>query len=125
MQGLSSLGSVAGLLAVASCYGALAAVSLFSLIGVSVDVDEAILVKLITGLLIVALLGMLYSWHSHRYPGPLLLSLGAAGLLFWVFYGNYSKSLELTGFVLLIIASVWDFRAKRRICADRCHGEHA
>jgi len=122
---LSSLGSVTSLLAVATCYGTLAAISLLSLIGVSVDIDEAILVKLITGLLIVALSGMLYSWRSHRHPGPLLLSLSAAALLFWVFYGSYSKSLELTGFALLVIASLWDFRAKKRACAESCHGENA
>ncbi len=115
-QNLSWLGSAASLLAVATCYGTLAAVSLLSLLGVSVDIDEATLVKWITGLLIVALSGMLYSWRSHRHPGPLILSLGAAALLLWVFYGHYSKPLELTGFALLVIASLWDFQAKRRVC---------
>ncbi|VAW68603.1 hypothetical protein MNBD_GAMMA09-2690 [hydrothermal vent metagenome] len=122
---LSSLGSITSLLAVAACYGTLAAVSLLSLIGVSVDIDEAVMVKFITALLIVALLGMLYSWRSHRHPGPLILSLSAAALLFWVFYGSYSKSLELTGFALLVIASIWDFRAKKRVCTEQCHGENS
>ena len=120
-QRLSWLGSVTSLLAVATCYGTLAAVTLLSLVGVSVDIDEATLVKLITALLILALSGMVYSWRIHRHPGPLLLSLGAAALLLWVFYGSYSKPLELTGFALLVIASVWDFRAKKRVCADGCH----
>ncbi|VAX14573.1 hypothetical protein MNBD_GAMMA24-1595 [hydrothermal vent metagenome] len=120
-QNLSWLGSVTSLLAVATCYGTLAAVSLLSLIGVSVNIDEAVLVKMITGLLVLALSGMLYSWRSHRHPGPLILSLGAAALLLWVFYGQYSKPLELTGFALLVIASLWDFRAKRRVCnASTC-----
>jgi hypothetical protein len=52
-----------------------------------------------------------------------MLSLGAAALLLWVFYGSYSKSLELTGFALLVVASVWDFRAKKRVCTDSCHAE--
>jgi arsenite methyltransferase len=121
---LSWLGSVTSLLAVATCYSTLAAVSLLSLIGVSVDIDEAVLVKLITGLLILALAGMLYSWRSHRHPGPLILSLGAAVLLLWVFYGSYSKPLELTGFALLVIASIWDFRARKRVCTEQCHGEN-
>lgn len=122
-QRLSWLGSVTSLLAVTTCYGTLAAVTLLSLIGVSVDFDEATLLKLITGLLILALLGMVYSWCIHRHPGPLLLSLGAAALLLWVFYGSYSKSLELTGFALLVVASVCDFRAKKRVCTDSCHAE--
>lgn len=124
-QRLSWLGSVTSLLAVATCYGTLAAVTLLSLIGVSVEIDESTLVILITGLLILALLGMVYSWRIHRHPGPLLLSLGAAALLLWVFYGSYSKPLELTGFALLVVASVWDFRAKKRVCADSCHSENA
>ena len=120
---LSWMGSVISLLAVATCYGTLAAVTLLSLIGISVDIDEAMLVKLITGLLVLAILGMVYSWRIHRHPGPLLLSLGAAVLLLWVFYGSYSKPLELTGFALLVVASVWDFRAKKRACTDGCHAE--
>lgn len=122
-QRLSWLGSVTSLLAVATCYGTLAAVTLLSLIGVSVELDEATLVKLITGLLILALSGMVYSWRMHRYPGPLIVSLGAAGILLWVFYGSYSKPLELMGFALLVIAAIWDFRAKKRVGADSCHGE--
>ncbi len=80
-QNLSWLGSATSLLAVATCYGTLAAVSLLSLIGVSVNIDEATLITSITGLLILALSGMLYSWRSHRHPGPLILSLSAAALL--------------------------------------------
>ena len=124
-RNLSWLGSATSLLAVATCYGTLAAVTLLSLIGVSVDIDEATLVKLITGLLVLALLGMIYSWRIHRHPGPLLLSLGAALLLLWVFYGSYSKPLELTGFALLVVASAWDFRAKKRVCTDGCHAEES
>ncbi len=117
-QRLSWIGSFSSLLAVATCYGTLAAVSLLSLIGISVDIDEATLVKLITGLLVMALLGMMYSWYIHRHFGPLLLSLVAATFLVWVFYGSYSKPLELTGFALLIIASIWDFRTKKRVCSE-------
>ncbi|HDH53233.1 MAG TPA: hypothetical protein ENH24_01965 [Nitrospirae bacterium] len=119
---LSWLGTVTNLLAVATCYGTLAAVALLSLIGVSVEIDEGMLVKLITGLLLLALLGMGYSYRLHRHPGPLLLSLAAAALLLWVFYGSYSKPLELTGFAALVIASAWDFRVKKRVCTQKCNG---
>lgn len=69
-QRLSWLGSVISLLTVATCYGTLAAVSLLSLIGISVDIEEATLVKLITGLLVLALMGMVYSWRTHRQSLP-------------------------------------------------------
>ena len=119
---LSRLGTVTSLLAVATCYGTLAAVALLSLIGVSVEIDEGMLVKLITGLLVLALSGMGYSYRLHRHPGPLLLSLAAAALLLWVFYGSYSRPLELAGFAALVIAAVWDFRVKKRVCTQKCNG---
>ena len=118
----SWVGSVASLLAVVACYGTLATVALLSVIGISVEIDESLLVKLITGLLVLALAGMGYSYSVHRYPGPLLLSIASAVLLLWVFYGIYSKPLELTGFIALVIASAWDFRAKKRACAEKSSG---
>ncbi|MFZ5557723.1 MAG: MerC family mercury resistance protein [Pseudomonadota bacterium] len=106
------------------CYGTLAAVALLSVIGASVEVDEGFLVKLISGLLLLALAGMGYSYRIHRHSGPLLLSIVSAMLLAWVFYGSYSKPLQLTGFAMLAAASIWDFRAKRRVCTDQpCGGQ--
>lgn len=110
------LGSVTGLLAVTACYGTLAAVALLSVIGISVKIDEALMEKLISGLLILVLVGMGYSYRIHRRPGPLLLSIVSAILLGWVFYYAYSKPLELAGFITLTIASIWDFFSKKRAC---------
>lgn len=118
----SWLGSAASLLAVVACYGTLAVVSLLSIIGISIKIDESTMAKLITGLLVLALGGMGYSYSVHRHPGPLMLSVASAAMLLWVFYGSYSKPLELAGFAALIIASIWDFRTKRRICVDKCTG---
>ena len=116
---LASLGSISSLLAVLACYGTVAAVALLSILGVSVDISEAALVKVVSVLLVLALLGMVYSFRTHRHPGPLTLSLAAATLLVWVFYGSYSKPLELIGFAGLLVASAWDFRAKKRSCPAR------
>ncbi len=113
----SWLGSAASLFAVMTCYGTLAAAALLPIVGISVEIDEGLMIKLISGLLILALAGMAYSYRMHRHPGPLLLSIASAALLLWVFYGSYSKPLELTGFVTLVVASVWDFRVKKRVCA--------
>lgn len=117
----SWLGSVTGLLAVATCYGTLAAVALLSFIGVSVHISEVTLVKLIIVLLSLALLGMGYSYRLHKHPGPLLLSLAAAALLLWVFFVSYAKTLEMVGFATLVVASVWDWRVKKRAC--ECGGK--
>lgn len=116
---LSWLGSATSLIAVIACYGTLAAVALLSLVGVSVKLDESFMVKLVTALLILALVGMGNSFRLHRHAGPLLLSLAAAAVLLLVFYAKYSRPLELTGFALLVIASVWDFRVRKRSCVCR------
>jgi len=116
---LSRVGSATSLLAVTACYGTLAAVALLSAVGVSIEIDEGFMVKMISGLLFFALAGMVYSYSLHRHPGPLSLSIASAALLSWVFFGSYSKPLELTGFAALVFASVWDFRVKKRACA--CH----
>jgi len=116
----SWIGSVSSLLAVLTCYGTLSTVALLSVIGISVEIDEGLLVKLFTGFLVVALTGMGYSFRTHRHPGPLLLSIASAALLLWVFYGSYSKPMEMTGFIALVIASLWDFRAKKRACINTC-----
>ena len=118
----SWVGSVTSLLAVVACYGTLAAVALLSVIGISIEIDEGLLAKLISSLLLLALAGIAYSYRVHRHPGPLLLGIASAALLLWVFYGSYSKPLELTGFIALVFASVWDFRAKKRGCSGTYKG---
>lgn len=105
------------MLAVVACYGTLAAVALLSFVGITVDIDEATLVKLVTVVLVLALLGMGHSYRAHRHPGPLVLAVVAAALLAWVFFGRYSKALELAGFAVLLLASGWDFRVRKRACA--------
>lgn len=117
---LSLLGPVISLLAVFACYGTLATVALLSFIGISVEIDEAVMVKLVSGLLVIALAGMFYSWRSHKSPGPFVLSVLAALILLWVFFCSYSKVLELAGFAILFIASIWDFRIRKRCCKNIC-----
>lgn len=113
---LASLAPVAGLLAVASCYGTLGVVALLSVIGVAVPLNEVLLVRIVTVVLAIALLGMAYSFRMHRDIKPSLLGIASAALLFWVFYGEYSRPLEALGFAGLMAASLWDFRAKHRAC---------
>jgi len=110
------LGSAASLFAVVACYGTLAAVALLAATGVSVDLNEGTLVIFITVLLGLAIAGMVYSFRLHRHPGPLTVSILSVAMLSWVFYGSYTKSLELAGFAGLVIASIWDFRCKKKAC---------
>jgi hypothetical protein len=113
---VSSLAAGTSLLAVVACYGTLGLVALLSLVGVTVEINEMLVARILTAVLAVALLGMLYSYRMHRDIKPFLLGTASAALLLFVFYGAYSRPLEALGFVGLVAASVWDLRAKHRVC---------
>ena len=102
---LRALASAGSLLAVASCYSTLGVVALLSMAGVTVHLNEVLMTRIITGVLVVALLGLGYSFRTHRDVGPLLVGLTSATLLLWVFYGHYTRPLEALGFVGLVAAS--------------------
>lgn len=114
---LASVASAGSLLAVVSCYGTLGIVALLSVVGISVHLNEALMARILTIVLAVALLGMLHSCRLHRDLRPFLLSAASAALLLWVFYGWDSRSLEALGFAGLVSASLWDLRAKHRACS--------
>lgn len=62
---------------------------------------------------------MVFSWRNHRHFGPLILTSAAVALLAWIFYGHYNAWLEGGGFAGLLIASIWDLRLKKRVCAAK------
>lgn len=113
---LGAVASMGGLLAVATCYGTLGIVALLSVVGVTVHMNEVLMTRIVTGVLVIALLGLGYSFRVHRSIGPLLIGLASAVLLLWVFYGRYTRPLEALGFIGLVTASAWDFRAKHLAC---------
>lgn len=108
------LGSVASLLAVLTCCGPLVIVALLGVIGVHVTIEESTLVRYITPLLVLALLGMGYSFWVYRKAGPPLLGSCSIFLLGLAFYTVHSETLEIVGFVGLIGASIWDVRVKKK-----------
>ena len=113
---LGTLASAGSLLAVASCYGTLGVVALLSVVGVSVPINEVLMTRIVTVVLGIALVGLGYSFRVHRNIGPLLVGLASAALLLWMFYGHDTRPLEAIGFVGLVAASAWDFRAKHLAC---------
>ena len=114
---LAPLALAASLLAVVSCYGTLGIVALLSVVGVTVHPNEGLMARILTIVLAVALLGMLHSRRGHRDMRPFLLGVASAALLIWVFHGRDSRPLEAMGFLGLVSASIWDFRARHRTCS--------
>lgn len=54
--------------------GTLATVALLSVISISIKIDEGLLVKLLSGLLVLALAGIGYAYSLHRHPGRSLVA---------------------------------------------------
>ena len=51
------------------------------------------------------------SARHHRAAGPIVIASLGLGLIVWVMYGAFNRVMEITGFVLLITAALWDWRA--------------
>ena len=107
---LASLGTILAFLA---CYGTLAVIGALSLIGISPAVNEGVWAGAIVLFALVALVGIVLGWRGHRVVGPLVLGVVGAGLVIYTMGVSYSRVVEIVGFVALIVAAVWDWRAKR------------
>jgi hypothetical protein len=100
-------------LAVLSCYGTTVLIGLLSLLGVTLAIDEGVWAGAIATFAALATVATAASYRRHRIPGPTVVAvLGLVlVLIFWVMLGTYSRIIELVGFVLLIAATLWDWRA--------------
>ncbi len=101
-------------LAVLSCYGTTVLIGLLSLLGVSLAVDEGIWAGAISVFAALATIAIAASYRRHRIIGPTVIAALGLGLILWVMFGSYSRVIELAGFVLLIAATLWDWRAGAR-----------
>lgn len=116
-DGLQRLGRYSGaavLFAVVACYGTLAMVSLLSLAGVTVNIHEGAWATVIVVFAWLAVLAMGVNMQRHRRFGPFIMSDVGAILVSWVMFVDYSRIMELTGFVLMIFAALWDRRLRTR-----------
>ena len=101
-------------LAIVACYGTAFAVAILAAFGVSVVLNQHLWAGLIVSFMIIALIALARSWRRHRRIGPLALAAGGGILIVWVMYGSYSRQIELVGFLLLSLASFWDWRLLTR-----------
>jgi rhodanese-related sulfurtransferase len=104
-------------LAVLSCYGTTVLIGLLSLLGVSLTLDEGIWAGAISVFVTLATVAIAASYRRHRIIGPTVIAALSLGLILWAMYGSYSRVTELAGFVLLIAATLWDWRAGGRASA--------
>ncbi|MCI0431250.1 MAG: MerC domain-containing protein [Rhodospirillales bacterium] len=110
---LGRLPAFATLLSMVACYGTLAVVASLSALGVAVTVNETLWAGAIVAFALLAVLGLLLGYRRHRRIWPILIGgLGVLGIGY-AMYVQYERWIEVSGFVLLGIGVLWDWRLRR------------
>lgn len=120
-DGLKWLGRYSGVAVVASivaCYGTLALVTVLSAAGVAMSVHEGAWATFIVVFAWIAVLAMGVNLRRHRNIGPFILSDMGALLVSWVMFVDFNRTMEVSGFALLVIAALWDRMLLRRVPAS-------
>lgn len=112
-RGLS--GIIALALAVLACYGTLLAVSVLSLLGLTIAVDDGLWAGTIFLFAALAALAVAAGVRKHHSPGALAVALLGVGLTGYALFARYDRLIELVGFVLLGAAIFWDFALRRQV----------
>lgn len=116
-KGLQRLGRYSGIavaLSLVACYGTLAVVLLLSAAGITMNVHEGAWATAIVVFAWIAVLAMGVNIPVYRNFGPFVVADIGALLVSWVMFVDYSRTLEMLGFVLLMAAALWDRRLRRR-----------
>lgn len=100
-------------LALASCYGTLAAVTVLSALGVAIGLDEGLWAAAIALFTLLAVGAVALGRRRHGQFAPAILAAAGCGLIFWVVFGDYNLTVELAGFVALLTAAILDWRLGR------------
>ncbi len=114
LQRLGRYSGVVVVLSVVVCYGTLALVTLLALVGVTLTINEGAWATAIVVLAWIAVLAIGVNIRRHRNFGPFVLADIGALLVSWVMFVDYSRTLEIVGFALLIVAAIWDRRLRGR-----------
>ena len=107
------LPAIATALSMMACYGTLIAISLLSVAEISIKLNNTVWASTIVVFAILAIVAIAIGNSRKKYFGPLVLASMGACLVSYAMFISYSVSVEIIGFGLLIMASIWDFLAKR------------
>lgn len=101
-------------LALLSCYGTLAAVSVLAMFGAGRMLDDTLWAGAIALFTLLTAVAVIAGVRRHRRVGPAGLAVAGAAVIHYALFVDYHVLVELGGFVLLI-ASVWrDVHLRRR-----------
>jgi SAM-dependent methyltransferase len=109
------VGAVGLILALAACYGTLAALGLLAAVGLGrPNPDETLWAGAIALFTALTAAAMAFGAHRHRIPGPPLLGVAGAAVVLFALFVHYHMFIEGAGFVLLAAAVAWDIVLRRR-----------
>lgn len=100
-------------LSLIACYGTLAIIAILGALGVAIALDEALWAGAIVAFAALAVGGLAIGFPRHRQVWPLLIGGLGAAAIGYAMYVQYLQLTELSGFVLLCVAAVWDWRLRR------------
>lgn len=100
-------------LALLACYGTLAVITLLSILGITLAVREDVWAGTIMLFVVSAAIVVAAGIKKHHAIGPLVPAVIGVALIGYVMFAAYSLTLEISGFVLLGIATYWDYRLRQ------------
>jgi hypothetical protein len=117
LQRLGRYSGVAVVLSVMACYGTLALSGVLSLLGITLPFHEGVWAVVIVVLAWIAVLAMGVNLRRIRNPGPFILCDVGALMISWVMLVNDDPSMEVIGFLMLMLAAFWERELRRRAMA--------
>ena len=88
--------------------------ALLSLVGITMDIHEGAWATVIVAFAWIAVLAIGVNMQRYRRFGPFILSDIGALLVSWVMFVDYSRTMEIVGFALLVTAALLDRQLRLR-----------
>lgn len=111
---LSWIPGAATVCSILACYGTLTLLSVLSMLGISITLHEGAWATAISVFAVLAAVGAGLNYRRHLSIGPVTLASVGALLVLWTMFGSFNRALEIAGFVALVAASIWDWKAGKR-----------
>jgi arsenite methyltransferase len=108
------LGLLGSLAPIAACYGVLAIVSAFALLGLTIPVNSQLWAGVLVALTVLAPLALAWNLSVHRNFAPVLIGGLGTLLVLYALLGTFDWRIEAMGFATLLAAALVDRHLFRR-----------
>ncbi len=102
---------VAAVLAFIACNGLIVLTALLAVFGITFNINPHLQAILICIFAILTSVLVFKGYQQHRKAGPMVVASVGAIVIILTMYVSYSKAIESTGLLALVIAAVWNWRA--------------